>query len=169
MRDAKIITLYKNKGDRRDCNNYLGILLDPAIATKRRSMCPGLSNGLQQVNDARKTAIIDRELAKQNIDIAALQETRLAASTMGKAFARVVVNRLRQLADRVYQESQCGFRAKRSTVDMVFSITQLQKKCREQRRPLYLAFIDSTKAFDLVSWTGLFTLLTRTGCPPQTP
>ena len=51
MRDAKIVTLYKNKGDRSDCINYRGISL---------------------------------------------------LSTVGKAFARVVLNRLQQLADRVY-------------------------------------------------------------------
>lgn len=116
MRDAKIVTLYKNKGDRSDCNNYRGISL---------------------------------------------------LSIVGKAFARVVLNRLQALADRVYPESQCGFRAKRSTIDMVFSLRQLQEKCREQRRPLYLAFIDLTKAFDLVSRSGLFALLHRIGCPPK--
>ena len=116
MRDAKIVTLYKNKGERSDCNNYRGISL---------------------------------------------------LSIVGKAFARVVLSKLQLLADRVYPESQCGFRAERSTIDMVFSLRQLQEKCREQRRPLYLAFIDLTKAFDLVSRNGLFALLERIGCPPK--
>ncbi|XP_076056371.1 uncharacterized protein LOC143034323 [Oratosquilla oratoria] len=73
----------------------------------------------------------------------------LLLHTVGKAFARVVLNRLQKLAERVYPEAQCGFRAERSTIDMVFSLRQLQEKCREQRRPLYIAFIDLTKAFVL--------------------
>ena len=43
-----------------------------------RTMRPGLSNDLQQINDSRKTAIIDSELDRLNIDITTLQETRLA-------------------------------------------------------------------------------------------
>jgi hypothetical protein len=58
MWDAKIVTLYKNKGDRSDCNNDRGISL-----------------------------------------------------FVGKAFTWVVLNRLQVLADRVYPESQSGFRA----------------------------------------------------------
>ena len=116
MRNAKIITLYKNKGDRSECNNYRGISL---------------------------------------------------LSVVEKVFARVVLMRLQVLAERVYPESQCGFRAERSTVDMIFSVRQLQEKCREQQMPLYIAFIDLTKAFDLVSRTGLFQLLKKIGCPPQ--
>lgn len=115
MRDAKIVTLYKNKGDRSDCNNYRGISL---------------------------------------------------LAITGKVFARIVLSRLQILGERVYPESQCAFRANRSTIDMVFSLRQLQEKCREQNRPLYLAFIDLTKAFDLVSREGLFALLERIGCPP---
>jgi len=116
MRDAKIITLYKNKGDRSDCNNYRGISL---------------------------------------------------LNIVGKVFARVVLARLQVLAERIYPESQCGFRAERSTVDMIFSVRQLQEKCREQQMPLYIAFIDLTKAFDHVSRKGLFQLLKKIGCPPQ--
>ena len=115
MRDANIITLYKNKGDRSDCNNYRGISL---------------------------------------------------LSIVGKLFAKVILTRLQVLAERVYPESQCGFRAERSTIDMVFSLRQLQEKCREQRKALYIAFIDLTKAFDLVSRDGLFKILAKIGCPP---
>ena len=116
MRDANIITLYKNKGDRSDCNNYRGISL---------------------------------------------------LSIVGKAYARVVLKKLQALAERIYPEAQCGFRSRRSTIDMIFSVRQLQEKCREQQLPLYLAFIDLTKAFDLVSRSGLFILLEKIGCPPK--
>ena len=116
MRDATIVTIYKNKGDRSDCNNYRGISL---------------------------------------------------LSIVGKVFARVLLKRLQKLAERVYPESQCGFRAGRSTTDMIFSIRHLQEKCREQNQPLYMLFVDLTKAFDLVSRKGLFDLLRKVGCPPK--
>ena len=114
-KDAKIVTLYKNKGDRRDCNNYRGISL---------------------------------------------------LSIVGKVYARVVLARLQQLAERVYPESQCGFGAECSTVDMIFSLCQLQEKCREQQKPLYIAFIDLTKASDLLEgqhppedWMSLYSMI----------
>ena len=83
MRDSKIITItiYENRGERDDCNNYMGIPL---------------------------------------------------RSIVGKVFARVILIRLQKLAERIYPESQCGFRAERSTIDMIFSLRQLQEKCREQ-------------------------------------
>ena len=43
-------------------------------------MCPGLSNDLPQIDDARKTAVISRELKRLNIDIAAQWETRLPSN-----------------------------------------------------------------------------------------
>ena len=69
MMDSTIITLYKNKGERNDCNNYRDISL---------------------------------------------------LSIVGKVFARVIRIRLQKQAERIHPESQCGFRAERSTIDMVF-------------------------------------------------
>ncbi|XP_076456338.1 uncharacterized protein LOC143290704 [Babylonia areolata] len=40
-------------------------------------MTPGFSDDLQEVNDARKKAVIDRELSRLQMDVVALQETRL--------------------------------------------------------------------------------------------
>ena len=42
-----------------------------------RTMTPGFSDNLQEVNDARKTVVIDRELSRLQTDIVGLQETRL--------------------------------------------------------------------------------------------
>ena len=33
--------------------------------------------------------------------------------------------------------------------------------------PLYIGFIDLTKAFDLVSRDGLFQIVPKIGCPPK--
>ena len=88
-------------------------------------------------------------------------------SIVGKVFARVILIRLQKLAERIYPESQCGFRAERSTIDMIVSLRQLQEKCREQHMRLYIGFIDLTKAFDLVSGDGLFKVLPKIGCPPK--
>ena len=70
------------------------------------------------------------------------------------------------LLGRPLLESQCGFRPDRSTTDMIFSLRQVQEKCREQHMPLYITFIDLTKVFDLVSRSRLLEILKRIGCPP---
>ena len=116
FKDSKIVTIYKNKGDRSLCDNYRGISL---------------------------------------------------LSVVGKIFAKVVLGRLQTLAEVVLPESQCGFRAGRSTIDMIFTLAQLQEKSREQRRPLYIAFVDLTKAFDLVGRDGLYAVLQKVGCPQR--
>ena len=88
-------------------------------------------------------------------------------SIIGKAFTRLVLNRLQTLAERLYPEELCGFRAGRSTIDMIFSLRQLQEKCPEQRKHLHIALIDLTKAFDLVS--RVYSLSCRELDAPQAP
>ena len=50
---------------------------------------------------------------------------------------------------------------------MVFVLRQLQEKCREQNKGLYVTFLDLTKAFNTVSRNGLWQILKRLGCPPK--
>lgn len=86
-------------------------------------------------------------------------------SIAGKIMARILLNRLNQdITAEVLPETQCGFRKGRSTMDMVFSLRQVQDKCQEQNMPLYAVFIDFTKAFDTVSRDGLWVVLEKLGC-----
>ena len=50
---------------------------------------------------------------------------------------------------------------------MIFTLRQLQEKCREQKQPLFIVFVDLTEAFDLVSRKDLFHLLEKIGCPQK--
>jgi Reverse transcriptase (RNA-dependent DNA polymerase)/Endonuclease/Exonuclease/phosphatase family len=89
-------------------------------------------------------------------------------SAAGKVFARVLLNRLlKHVTDKILPESQCGFRSERSTTDMIFSVRQLQEKCREQQQSLFLVFVDLTKAFDSVNRSAMYTILSKLGCPEK--
>ena len=57
-------------------------------------------------------------------------------SVAGKILAKILQFRLQTLAEDILPESQCGFRANRSTQDMIFTLRQLQEKCAEQLQPL---------------------------------
>ena len=89
-------------------------------------------------------------------------------ATGGKILAKVIANRLAsQVAEKILPENQCGFRPGRGTLDMIFTARQIQEKCREQNRDLYMVFIDLTKAFDTVSRDALWQILHKFGCPDK--
>ena len=89
-------------------------------------------------------------------------------ASLGKLLERILLDRLvEEIAPNVLPESQCGFRAHRGTVDMIFSARQLQEKCMEQNLDLYHCFIDLTKAFDTVNRKILWQILAKLGCPPR--
>ena len=50
---------------------------------------------------------------------------------------------------------------------MIFCLRQLHEKCIEQDRPLYMVYVDFSKAFDTVGRTELWQLLKKYGCPEK--
>ena len=86
-------------------------------------------------------------------------------SVAGKVLARVLLPWLQVIADKVLPMSGSGFRALRQPLIRCSHLRQLQEKHLELQRPLYVAFIDLTKTFDLVGRSGLFAILRRIGCP----
>ena len=66
-------------------------------------------------------------------------------SIAGKIMARIILNRIiEKITPNILPETQCGFRNSRSTIDMVFSLRQIQEKCTEQNLELYAVFIAFT-------------------------
>ena len=55
-------------------------------------------------------------------------------SIAGKVLARVLLNRLNEHLEQagLLPESQCGFRKERGAIDMIFTVKQLQEKCRNR-------------------------------------
>ena len=79
----------------------------------------------------------------------------------GKILAGVLLNRLNnEVAKHALPESQCGFRANRGTLDMIFTARQIQEKCQEQQMDLY-------QAFDTVHRKSLWIVLKKLGCPEK--
>ena len=95
-----LIKLYKNKGDRKICDNYRGIAL---------------------------------------------------LNITSKIFSPIILNHVQDLIDHQLLETQSGFRSNRSTIDQIFTVEMTMEKRREFNKPLFMCFIDITKAYDSVN------------------
>ena len=85
----------------------------------------------------------------------------------GNILLKIIARRLIEYCERVgiLPEEQSGFRPNRSTTDIMFVIRRLQELARKKQIPLYVCFIDLTKAYDSVGRTLLWTVPARFGVP----
>ena len=67
-----------------------------------------------------------------------------------KVMLRIILNRLKPVAEKIIAEEQAGFRAGRSTTEQIFNLRLLCEKYGEHQQDLYHVFIDFKKAFDRV-------------------
>ena len=88
-------------------------------------------------------------------------------SVPGKAFARVILNRMRPQLLKHQRPEQSGFTPKKSTVDRILALRVLTERYREFDKGLLAAYIDFRKAFDSVCRDALWKLLELRGIPPR--
>ena len=72
----------------------------------------------------------------------------LLTSVVGKAFSKILAGRLVAYFEDIplLPETQCGFRAGRSTMDMIFTLRMAMELARAKCVPLYILFVDLQKA-----------------------
>ena len=80
-----------------------------------------------------------------------------------KTLTAVINNRIGSSLDNLRAREQQGFRGGHSTVDGIFILNTLIANCREFKRPLYLLFLDVSKAFDSVLCDSVLTAMERDG------
>ncbi|GBP64503.1 Retrovirus-related Pol polyprotein from type-1 retrotransposable element R2 [Eumeta japonica] len=71
----------------------------------------------------------------------------------------------RNTLDENQPKEQAGFRKNFSTIDHVHTVKQIMEKYNEYNKPLYMAFIDYSKAFYSISHTAIWESLRNQGIP----
>ena len=86
-------------------------------------------------------------------------------SCLGKLFTAILNRRITQFmgSNNLLGMEQAGFRASHSTQDHVFVLHHIIDYYRQQNKRVYCAFVDYSKAFDLVNRSALWSKLLSTG------
>ena len=126
-----------------------------------RTMTPGFSDNLQDVNAARKTAVIDRELSRLQMDIVALQETRLPETGISiKKHELDVIHDFVYLGSAISDTLSLDAELNRRIGKAATTMTRLTKKAWNNSKltvhtkiQIYRACVVSTLLYGSESWT----------------
>ena len=88
-------------------------------------------------------------------------------SHASKILLRVILERMQHKLEEEIAQEQAGFRPRRGTRDQIVNLKIILEKAKERNQPLYLCFIDFTKAFDMIRHDKLWLTMLEMGFPPQ--
>ena len=74
---------------------------------------------------------------------------------------KLILNRLKPLAEKIIAEEQAGFRAERSTTEQTRNLRILCEKYLQHQQDRYHPFIDFKKAFDRVWRVALWATMEK--------
>ena len=86
-------------------------------------------------------------------------------SVVGKLFEKIITDRITEWVEErgLLVEEQGGFRKGRGCMDQIWTLNEIVQSRREKRKHTYMAFIDFTKAYDMVWRNGMFMHLWKGG------
>ena len=84
-----------------------------------------------------------------------------------KIFSAIITKRLQRIAEyyHIYDESQEGFRQGRSTRRQIERITQILHAQRRSKKPVYIAYVDFSNAFNSVDVDAMLYILQQLNFP----
>ena len=84
-------------------------------------------------------------------------------SVVGKLYARVLINRIRDKTEGAILEIQSGFRRGRGCADQTFIVRQICEKYLGKGKEVFFAFLDLEKAYDKIDRAAMWNVLRQYG------
>jgi len=88
-------------------------------------------------------------------------------STTSKVFLKIVQKRLGAAIDELIAPEQAGFRIGKGCTDNIFALRNILEACEEWRCPIFINFIDFSKAFDSLHRDSIWKILQLYGVPDK--
>lgn len=82
-----------------------------------------------------------------------------------KTLSRILLERMKSALDSLLRDEQAGFRREHSCTDQIATLRIIIEQSLEWNSGLFLAFIDSEKAFDSVDREAMWQILQHYGVP----
>ena len=124
----------------------ISLNVDPALRRRRLDIVVRIWRGGEVPQEWKDAIIMALHKQKDRTECGNYRGISLVAHA-GKILLKIIARHLSEYCEN------------RSTTDMVFVIRRFQELARKKRIPLYVCFIDITKAYDSVDRTLLWTVL----------
>ena len=106
---------------------------------------------------------LSRFLKKRNLKEYSNYHTISLISHVSKIMLSIIINRMKVKLEEKISIAQTGFKEGKGTRDQIVNTRNIIEKWKEHRMPLYLCFIDCSKAFDCVSHNEIWMIMTKNG------
>ena len=82
-----------------------------------------------------------------------------------KILCRLLIDRVKSGVDEMIRQEQAGFRSGRGTSEQIFALRNILEQCQEWQAPVYINFVDFSKAFDCIIRERLWDIMRQYGIP----
>ena len=86
-------------------------------------------------------------------------------SVPSKILCRVLIDRLKSGVNEMISQEQAGFRSGRGTSEQIFALRNILEQFHEWQAPVYINFVDFSKAFDCIIRERLWDIMGQYGIP----
>ena len=86
-------------------------------------------------------------------------------SVPSKILCRVLIDRVKSGVYEMIRQEQAGFRSERGASEQIFALRSILEHCQEWQAPVYINFVDFSKAFDCIIRERLWDIMGQYGIP----